>query len=85
MYLARKYYFSRKPRQSLAFISPFYQDPWILILSQQSNPRPPSRQSSALTTEQVLARLNVFILQAECVKWLISESTDISNISTTIL
>ena len=27
MYLARKYYFSRKPRESLAFISPFYQDP----------------------------------------------------------
>lgn len=48
MYLARKYYFSRKPRESLAFISLFYQDPWILILSQQSNPRPPSRQSSVV-------------------------------------
>ena len=27
MYLARKYYFSRKPRESLAFISLFYQNP----------------------------------------------------------
>ena len=49
---------SRLQGKGSTFISQLFLRPWLLVRPRESNPRPPALQSSALSTELILPRLN---------------------------
>ena len=49
---------SRLQGKGSTFISQLFLRPWLLVRPRESNPRPPALQSSALSAELMLPRLN---------------------------